>query len=75
MLPHGTLEGVKIYEKGTNTTDISNAFKAFSTKIRNSRLEVFCRKGILGNFANFTGSTCASVSCFNTVAGLRPVLL
>ena len=36
---------------------------------RSSRPEVFCKKGVLRNFAKFTGKTCARVSFFNKVAG------
>ena len=38
---------------------------------RSSRLYVICKKGVLGNFAKFTGKhLCQSLS-FNKVAGLR----
>ena len=38
---------------------------------RSSRLEVFCRKGGLGNFAKFTGKDLCQSLFFNKVAGLR----
>ena len=42
-------------------------------KSRSSRPKVFCKKRVLRNLAKFTGNTCARVSFFNKVAGLRPV--
>ena len=39
------------------------------------RLEVFCKQGVRKNFAKLTGNTCARVSFFNKVAGLRLVTL
>ena len=36
--------------------------KQMLQKYRSSRLEVFCRKGILRNFEKFTGKHCARVS-------------
>ena len=40
-------------------------------KVRNSRPEVFCKKGVLRNFAKHL---CQSLFC-NKVAGLRPATL
>ena len=40
-------------------------------KIRSSRPEEFCKKGIFKSFTKFTENICARVS-FNKVAGLRP---
>ena len=37
--------------------------------------EVFYEKSVLRNFAKFTGNTCAVVSFFNKVAGMRPATL
>ena len=42
---------------------------------RSSRPEVFCRKGVLRNFAKFTGKHLWKSLFFNKVAGLRPLLL
>ena len=39
---------------------------------RSSRLEVFCKKGCLRNFAKFTGKHKCQSLFFNKVAGLRP---
>ena len=46
-----------------------------STKIRSSRPEVFCEKGVLRNFAKFTGKHLCQSLFFNKVAGLRPATL
>ena len=43
--------------------------------IRNSRQEVFCKKGVLRNFAKFTGKHLCQSLFFNKVAGLRPATL
>ena len=40
--------------------------------IRSSHLEVFCKKGVLRNFAKFTGKNLCQSLFFNKVAGLRP---
>ena len=39
---------------------------------RYSRPEVFCKKGVLGNFAKFIGKHLCQNLFFNKVAGLRP---
>ena len=44
-------------------------------KYRNSRLEVFCRKGVLRNFEKFTRKHLRQSLLFNKVAGLRTVTL
>ena len=44
-------------------------------KYRSSRLEVFCRKGVLRNFGKFTGKHLCQSLLFNKVAGLRTVTL
>ena len=41
---------------------------------RNSRPEVFCKKGVLRNFAKFTGKHLCQSLFFNKVAGLRPLV-
>ena len=48
---------------------IQNPFKC-----QNSRLEVFCRKYVLRNFAKFTGKHLCQSLFFNKVAGLRQPL-
>ena len=42
---------------------------------RSSRPEVFCKKGVLKNFAKFTGKHLCQNLFFNKVAGLRPATL
>ena len=42
---------------------------------RSSCPEVFCKKGVLGNFAKFTGKHLCQSLFFNKVAGLRPAIL
>ena len=39
---------------------------------RNSHLQVFCKKGVLRNFAKFTEKCLCYSIFFNKVAGLRP---
>ena len=46
-----------------------------SSSSRSSRPEVFCKKGVLGNFAKFTGKHLCQSLFFNKVAGLRPATL
>ena len=41
--------------------------------IRGSRPEVFCRIGVLRNFAKFTGKHLCQSLFFNKVTGLRPL--
>ena len=43
---------------------------------RSSRLEVFCKRGVLKSFAKFTGKhLCQSLLFLNKVAGLRTAIL
>ena len=42
---------------------------------RSSHLELFCKKGVLRNFAKFTGKHLCQRLFFNKVAGLRWLLL
>ena len=44
-------------------------------RFRSSLSEVFCLKGVLRNFAKFTGKHLCQSLFFNKVAGLRPVTL
>ena len=41
---------------------------------RSSRPEVFCKKGVLKNFAKFAGKHLCQSLFFNEVAGLRPFI-
>ena len=43
--------------------------------IRSSRSEVFCKKGVLRNFAKFIGKRLCQSLFFDKVAGLRPATL
>ena len=43
--------------------------------IRSSRPEVFCKKGVLKNFAKFTGKHLCQSLLFNKVAGLKAATL
>ena len=47
----------------------------FYSKFRNSRQEVFYKKGVLRNFAKFTGKHLCHRFFLNKVAGLRPATL
>ena len=47
----------------------------FSGEDRSSRPEVFYEKGVLRNFARFTGNHLCQSLFFNKVAGLRPATL
>ena len=44
-------------------------------KYRSSRLQVFCRKGVLRNVETFTGKNLCLSLLFNKKAGLRTVTL
>ena len=46
-----------------------------SSPYRGSRPEVFCKKGVLGNFAKFTGKHLCQSPFFNKLAGLRAATL
>ena len=46
-----------------------------SLHTRSSRLEVFCKKGVVENFAKFTGKHLRQSLFFNKVAGLSPTTL
>ena len=53
-----------------------NIFRKKSvSKVINSRPEVFCKKGVLRNFAKFVGKHLCQNLFFNKVAGLRPATL
>ena len=45
--------------------------KILSFISRSNRLEVFCKKDVLKNFAKFTGKQLCQSLFFNKVAGLR----
>ena len=45
------------------------------TNYRNNHPQVFCRKGVLRNFAKFKGKHLCQGLFLNKVAGLRPAFL
>ena len=53
------------------TTYLNNRYKI----MKSSRLEVFCKKGVLRNFAKYTGKHLCQGLFFNKVAGLRAATL
>ena len=46
-----------------------------SSLSRSSCLEIFCKEGVLGNLAKFTGKQLRQSVFFNKDAGLRPATL
>ena len=54
-----------------NHVQISPFWTTRKSVCRSSCSEVFCEKGVLKNFTEFTENTSARVSFFNKVAGLR----
>ena len=64
---------------GSPPSQIINSGVAFENRNvalhRTSRLDVFSRKGVLRNFANFTGKHLCQSFFFNKVANLRPATL
>ena len=59
------------WNKGLLHCYFSRAWWANLRKLRTSRLEVFCRKGVLKIFAKFTGKHLCQSLFFNNVAGLK----
>ena len=57
-----------------NFRTLPNAYFWYFSWERSSRLEVFCRKGILRNFSKFTGKHLCQSLFFNKVAGLSEPL-
>ena len=62
-------EFCKIYK---NTFYYRTPLVAASARFRSSCQDVFCKKGVLRNFAKFTGKHLCQSLYFNKVAGLRP---
>ena len=56
-------------------TFISWQFLSKSRSDRSSRPEVFCKNGVLRNFAKFTRKHLCQSLFFNKIAGLRPAIL
>ena len=65
-------------EKVTNKASLYESFRndsrgrsVLASDSRNSRPEVFCKKGVLRNFAKFTGKHQCQSLLFNKVVGLE----
>ena len=56
------------------TTSYSDMIRKFQI-FRSSHPEVFCEKGVLRNFAKFTGKQLCQSLFFNNIAGLRHATL
>ena len=54
----------RVYDKCMNYQDVTN---------RSSHPEVFCEKGVLRNFAKFTGTNLCWCFLFNKVQGRQPL--
>ena len=54
---------------------VGSNYPLFQRYYRSSRLDVFCKKCVLRNFAKFTGKHLCQSVFFNKVAGLRPASL
>ena len=59
----------------TRLTNKHTLLWAITILFRNSRPDVFCKKGILRNFAKLSGKRLCQSLYFNKVAGLRPANL
>ena len=64
-------------EASLSSSDSLDSFSNFDKlkPYRSSSLEVFCKKGVLRNFTEFTGKRLCQSLIFNKVAGLRPANL
>ena len=64
-------------EASLSSSDSLDSFSNFDKlkPYRSSRLEVFCKKGVLRNFTKFTGKCLCQSLIFNKVAGLWPANL
>ena len=51
------------------------AYSFIVENIRSSRPEVFCKKGVLRNFAKFAGKHLCQSLFLNKVAGIRPATI
>ena len=66
------LEGQIVFIKQIKSLSIHHLQKF---TIQKQPPEVFCKKGVLGNFTKFTGKNLRQSLFFNNVASLRPVTL
>ena len=60
------------YSRNNKSCSFHTINNSHYRKIRSSRLEEFCKKSVLRNFAKFTGKHLCQSLIFNKVAGLRP---
>ena len=66
---------INIYFVWVQRINFSKKLSVLVTTLRSSRPEVFCKKGVLRNFAKFTGKHLCQSLFFNKAAGLRPTTL
>ena len=59
------------YDRSIFTPQIHFSFNPTETVAQ----EMFCKKGVLRNFAKVTGKQLCQSLCFNRIAGLRPATL
>ena len=67
-----------VYDINTSISNLkARSFKNFriSSIVESSRLELFCKKGVLRNFTKFTGKHLCQSLLFNKVAALRSATL
>ena len=62
----------KIASLKTSCSEKSVKYRSSRSQIRSSRPEMFCKKGVLKNFAKFTGKHLSQSLFFHKVADLRP---
>ena len=75
FLGNETFLMIKFWETRKQCKLLILRYQLLLTKLRGSRPEVFCKKGVLRNFAKFTGKELCRSLFFNKVAGLRPATL
>ena len=61
-----------VIKNGDHISALTNKNKLQLQMVRSRRPEVFYKKGVLRNFAKFTGKHLCQSLFFNKVAGLRP---
>ena len=75
FLGNETFLMIKFWETRKQCKLLILRYQLLLTKLRGSRPEVFCKKGVLRNFAKFTGKELCRSLFFNKVAGLTPATL
>ena len=63
------------FQEEPNSIVIKDCQDIFSLTFRTSRPEVFCKKGVLGNFTKSTGKHLCQSLFLNKVTGLRSATL